>query len=255
MPCVAIISYHGNDSPGWAGGPAERLLHCRVAGARASLRSLSRLREPFNAVSHLAGALLALAGGTFLLVASAGEPWRLASFAVYALTSVGSFIASGLLHALPSASAGGEWRRRADHAAIYLLIAGSYTPLTLVTLRGHGSGWGWPLFAVVWGLAWLGAGYELLGVRAPRRLSTALYLLLGWLAIVAVGPIVAAMRPGGVALLVAGGALYTVGAVVYARERPDPLPSWLGYHGLWHLFVLAGWAAHFAMMAFYVLPA
>jgi len=224
-----------------------------VAGRSAPTATRTRLREPFNALSHLAGAVLSAVGGVYLVARSVGSPWRLAGFSVFALASIALFTASSLLHALPLAPGGAGWRRRADHAAIFVLIAGSYTPLTLVTLRG--SPWGWPLFGTVWGLALLGVVFKLLWFHAPRWLSTGLYVLLGWLAVLAIGPIVAAMRPGGVVLLAAGGVLYTLGAVVYARKRPDPAPAHLGYHGLWHLFVLAGWAAHFAMMALYVLPA
>jgi len=252
-------------------GPAARTGHCAAlldcpvtrhdGSHRASPSPRSTggrwrrgLREPFNALSHLAGAVVALAGGVYLVARAAGEPWRAASFAAYALASVTLFAASTSLHALPLQSAAGEWRRRGDHAAIFGLIAGSYTPVALVTLRGAGSAWAWPLFGLVWALAVAGMIFKLAWFHAPRWLSTGLYLLLGWLALLAIRPIAAAMPPGGLALLVAGGLLYSVGAVVYARKRPDPAPAVFGYHGLWHLFVLAGWAAHFAMMALYVLP-
>ncbi len=212
------------------------------------------MREPFNAWSHLTGAVAALVAGTWLVIAAAGEPWRAASFAVYGLSSVALFCASALLHALPTRPPLGERLRRADHAAIFVLIAGSYTPVTLVALRPRAPEWAWPLFGVVWALALAGAAFKLIWFSAPRRLSTLLYVLLGWLAVAAIGPIVRAMPAGGVALLVGGGLLYSLGAVVYALQKPDPWPDSVGYHGLWHLFVLAGWGAHFAMMAFYVLP-
>ncbi|MEJ2290879.1 MAG: hemolysin III family protein [Deinococcales bacterium] len=215
----------------------------------------STLKEPFNALTHLAGAVAAVAGGTALVVAAAGDPWRTTSFAVYGIASLALFAASTLLHAVRAGPRLGTWLRRADHAAIFVLIAGSYTPITLVTLRGHAAGAAWTLFAVVWALALSGVLFKLLWFRAPRWLSTALYLLLGWMALLAIGPLVRAMPAGGIALLAAGGAFYSVGAVVYALKRPDPAPATIGYHGLWHLLVLAGWGAHFAMMALYVLPA
>jgi len=246
-----------------ARGPEDAHLDPPQAGVQATpatpwkrqlRRALRRPREPFNALSHLFGVVLAVGGGTYLLIASAGAPWRTASFATYALASIALFTASTLLHALPDRPPLGERLRRADHAAIFLLIAGSYTPVMLVTLHEQASAWTWPLFGLVWGLAAAGAVFKLAVFRMPRGLSTALYVALGWLALLALGAIIHAMRPGGVLLLVAGGLLYSLGAVVFALERPDPAPRSFGYHGLWHLFVLAGWSAHFAMMALYVLP-
>ncbi len=219
-----------------------------------SVRGRPRLREPFNAITHMLGALVALVGGTALVVASAGDPWRMLSFAVYALASLTLFSASTLLHGVRAGPALAEWLRRADHAAIFVLIAGSYTPIALVTLRDHAPGWTWPLLSTVWAFAVLGVLFKVFWFRAPRWLSTGLYLVLGWMAVVAIRPLAQAMPWGGIALLVAGGLLYSVGAVVYAFKRPDPAPGSIGYHGLWHLFVLAGWGAHFAMVALYVLP-
>jgi len=201
------------------------------------------------------GALVALVGGFALVAAAAGDPWRMLSFAIYALASLTLFSASALLHGVRAGPTLGEWLRRADHAAIFVLIAGSYTPIALVTLRSHAPGWTWPLLTTVWAFAVLGVLFKLFWFRAPRWLSTGLYLLLGWMALVAIRPIARAMPWGGVALLVAGGLLYSVGAVVYALKRPDPAPGRIGYHGVWHLFVLAGWGAHFVMVAAYVLPA
>lgn len=211
-------------------------------------------REPFNALSHLAGVVAAVVGGAMLVAAAGAHPWRLASFAVYGVASLALFTASTLLHAVRAPPVLEERLRRADHAAIFVLIAGSYTPVTLVVLRGHGSPWAWPLFGVVWALAAAGVLFKLRWFGAPRWLSTALYLGLGWMALLAIRPIVLAMPGTGVTLLVAGGVLYSIGAVVYAMKWPDPAPRTVGYHGLWHLFVLGGWGAHFAMMALYVLP-
>ena len=205
-------------------------------------------------MSHAVGIVLALVGGVYLVLASDGAPWRAWSFVAFTLSSIALFTASTLLHAVRAGPRLEERLRRADHAAIFVLIAGSYTPITLVSLRGAGSPWSWPLFLVVWTLALAGVAFKLVWFRAPRWLSTALYLLLGWMAILVLRPIAQALAPGGLALLVTGGVLYSVGAVVYALKRPDPAPGAVGYHGLWHLFVLAGWGAHFAMMAAYVLP-
>jgi hemolysin III len=218
-------------------------------------RGLRRvLREPVNSLTHLAGALLSVAGTVVLVGLSRGEPWRVASFAVFGLSSVALFTASTLLHALWAGESAQRWLRRADHGAIFVLIAGSYTPLALVTLRVAAPAWGWALFAGVWGLSLLGLVAKLAWPLAPRWLSTALYLVLGWLAVVAIVPIKRALPAGGLAFLVAGGLFYSVGAVVYALKRPRLRPGVFGFHELWHVLVLAGWTSHFAMMRFYVLP-
>ncbi len=229
------------------------LLHCPVPAAPSDPRP-PRLKEPFNALSHLLGVIVASVGGTVLVVGSWDEPWRVASFAVFALASIALFTASTLLHAVRAGPRLESRLRRADHAAIFVLIAGSYTPITLVTLREHGSPWGWPLFAVVWVLGAAGVLFKLVWFTSPRWLSTVLYLVLGWMAVMAIGPLVRALAPGGVALLIAGGLLYSLGAVIYARKRPDWAPRTVGYHGIWHLFVLAGWGCHLALMLAYVLP-
>lgn len=220
------------------------------------LRGLSRyLREPVNSLTHFAGILLSIAGLVALLVLSEGEPWRTVSFAIYGATLILLYTASTLLHSLRVGARAERRLRMFDHAAIFLLIAGSYTPITLVTLQQGSAAWGWTLFGLVWGVAVLGVVFKLFWLEAPRWLSTALYLLMGWLAVVAIVPITQALPPGGLFWLVLGGLFYSVGAVVYGLKKPDWLPGRFGYHELWHLFVLAGSACHFLMMLLYVLPA
>lgn len=211
------------------------------------------LKEPFNALSHLVGALLAAVGTIWLLAVAVGRPWHLMAAAIYGAASITLFVASTLLHAVRGRPERVERLRRADHAAIFVLIAGSYTPVALVSLRESGSPWAWPLFITVWVLAVAGVVFKLRWFGGPRWLSTALYVGMGWLAVVAIRPLALSVPTEGIVLLAVGGLLYSVGAVVYALKRPDPAPRTIGYHGLWHLFVLAGWAAHFAMMALYVL--
>ena len=212
------------------------------------------LREPVNSLTHFAGILLSVAGLVALIVLSAGEPWRTVSFAVYGGALILLYTASTLLHALRVGAKGLRWLRIFDHAAIFVLIAGSYTPITLVTMRQGSPAWGWALFGLVWGIALLGVVFKLVWLEAPRWLSTALYLLMGWLALVAIVPIVQTLPRGGVFWLVLGGLFYSVGAIIYGLKKPDWFPGVLGYHELWHLFVLAGSACHFVMMLLYVLP-
>lgn len=211
------------------------------------------LREPVNALTHAAGAVLGIVG-TVMLVARAGEePVRVASAGVYGASLVVLFGASTLLHAVDAGARTLRALRTFDHAAIYLLIAGTYTPVTLVTLREAQPAWGWSLFAVAWALALAGIGFEVAGPQAPRWLSTGLYLAMGWLAVVAVVPLARALPWEGLAWLAAGGLVYTLGGVVYALQWPDPRPPVLGYHEIWHLFVLAGSACHFVLVYGFVL--
>lgn len=212
------------------------------------------LREPVNSLTHGVGALLSIAGLVVLLALSQGEPWRVVSFAVYGASLILLYTASTLYHALHVGERLERAMKRFDHIAIFLLIAGTYTPITLITLQGPQAAWGWSIFGVVWGFALLGIIFKLLWLSAPRWLSVGLYLLMGWLAAVAFVPMAQAMSLGGLAWLLLGGAFYTVGAVIYALKRPNPLAGVFGYHELWHLFVLAGSISHFVMMLKYVLP-
>ena len=219
-------------------------------------RGLARvLREPANAVTHLVGVVLAVAGTVALLVAAAGDPWRVVSVAVFGASMIVLYSASSLLHGVMADAVTLRRLRVFDHAAIFVLIAGTYTPITLVSLRVVSPGWGWSLFGTVWGLALLGVVFKLFWIGAPRWLSTALYVGLGWLAMIAVVPLVNALSVGAIAWLVAGGLCYTIGALVYATKRPDPWPATFGFHALWHLFVLAGTACHFVMILVYVVLA
>ena len=212
------------------------------------------LREPVNSLTHFAGILLSLIGLVTLLALSKGEVWRTVSFGIYGLSLVTLYTASTLLHAL---KVGPRLERRLrifDHAAIFGLIAGTYTPITLVTLQPEYTTWGWTLFGVAWGLALLGIVFKIVWIGAPRLFSTGLYLLMGWLSVVAAVPILRAMPTGGLLWLAVGGLFYSVGAVVYGLKKPDFYPQIFGYHELWHLFVLAGSFCHFMMMLNYVLP-
>jgi hemolysin III len=207
-----------------------------------------RIREPFNAGSHLVGLLLA-AAGTWLLLRSADTQTQLLAFAVYGATLILLYAASTVYHGLPLGETGLRRLRTLDHIAIYFLIAGTFTPVAMITL--HDSG-GPALLATSWAIAAVGIPFKIRWLDAPVWISTGTYLGMGYLALVAVVPLTRAVGPGGVAWLVAGGIAYTIGAVIYARERPDFLPGRFGHHGLWHLLVLAGSACHFAFIALHV---
>lgn len=213
------------------------------------------LREPVNSLTHGLGVLLAIAGLVVLVVLSAGDPWRTVAFAIYGATMILLYLASSVMHGAKVRPGVLRWLRLLDHAAIFLLIAGTYTPIALVTLKAVSPGWGWSVFGTVWGFALLGVVFKLVWLEAPRWLSVVLYLGMGWLALVAIVPLLQALPWSGLTWLLVGGLFYSVGAVVYARKRPDPWPGTFGFHEIWHLFVLAGSISHFVLMLRYVLPA
>ena len=201
--------------------------------------------EKFNALTHLAGAVLALGGSVALIVLAAlqGDAWKLVSVSVYGLTLVLLYSFSALYHSVRGPAK--NRLQKLDHHSIYLLIAGTYTPFCLVTLRGP---WGWSLLGVVWGLAALGILQELRPQRDARRLSLVIYVVMGWVALVALFPLIRALGPTGFAWVAAGGLFYTVGISFYvldARLRHA--------HGIWHLFVIAGSATHYFAILRYVL--
>jgi hemolysin III len=200
--------------------------------------------EIFNSVTHLVGSVLATAGLVTLLAAGAreGDPWKMASFAVYGVTLVALYLFSTLYHSLKGR--GKAFFRKLDHTSIYLLIAGTYTPFALNPLRGPV---GYALLAAVWVLAAIGILQEFLLERRRRALSVALYVFMGWLALAVITPLARALGLSGLALLFCGGILYTVGVVFYILDE-----KMAHSHGIFHLFVLGGSVAHFLVVFFYV---
>jgi len=200
--------------------------------------------EVAHSITHGVGLLGSVTGlvALVILAAATHDPWRITACAIYASTLVLLYAASTLYHALSSTRAR-HVLRVLDHSAIFLLIAGTYTPFALVLLRGP---WGWTLLGIVWGLAALGiAAKAMYGARWPI-LSTALYICMGWTVVIAVKPLVEHVPPGGIAWLVAGGLAYTGGIAFYAWTR-------LRYsHAIWHVFVLAGSVCHYIAVVLYV---
>lgn len=207
-----------------------------------------RIREPFNGASHLVGLLLAGAG-TVLLLRLAKGPLEVIGFGIYGATLILLFTASTIYHALPLPAAKLRALRTLDHISIYFLIAGTYTPVALITLNGR---LGWTLLLAVWLIALAGIPFKLFFLDAPIWLSTGTYLAMGYLALLALVPLAHAVSYSGLAWLIAGGLAYTVGAVIYARQRPDPFPGRFGHHEIWHLLVLAGSGCHYAFMLYHV---
>jgi hemolysin III len=205
-----------------------------------------RFREPFNAWSHLAGAALALPASAALVLLGGKTPTTIAAFGIYGASLFLMLAASGVYHA----SRGSPERllslRKLDHSAIYLLIAGTYTPFCLIAFSGF---WKWGFLAVIWGLAASGVILKLFVMGMPRALTAGIYVAMGWLSLAARREFLKALPPSSLGWLLAGGILYTVGALIYATKKLDFLPGSFGFHGLWHLFVLAAAAAHFVAVA------
>jgi len=201
--------------------------------------------EKFNAWTHLVGAVLALAGTVVLIILAAldGDPWKVVSVSIYGVTLVLLYSFSALYHSLRGRAK--DILRELDHDSIYFLIAGSYTPFCLVTLRGP---WGWSLFGIVWGLAVFGSLQELRQGSGARILSVVIYVVMGWVALVALIPLLQALGGAGFAWLATGGLFYTIGIVFYAIDT-----RLTHAHGVWHLFVMAGSAAHYFVIVHYVL--
>ncbi|KPY28125.1 Hemolysin III [Pseudomonas syringae pv. papulans] len=200
--------------------------------------------EKFNAWSHLVGAVLAAVGAIWLLVMASlhGDVWKVVSMAIYGACLVTLYSVSTVYHSVKGRSK--SIMQKVDHFSIYLMIAGSYTPFCLVTLRGA---WGWTLFGIVWGLALIGILQEIKPRSEARIMSIVIYAVMGWIVLVAVKPLLAALGVSGFIWLAGGGVLYTVGILFFAYDQIRH------FHGIWHLFVIGGSLMHFVAICFYVL--
>lgn len=202
--------------------------------------------ELFNTLTHLVGAVLALAAAVVLVVFASlkGEPWKIVSFSVYGVCLFALYLFSTLYHATS-----GKTKRFfsiLDHQAIYLLIAGTYTPFTLITLKGA---WGWSIFGTIWGIALAGVILESFPVRGKLKtiISVITYVTMGWIVLIALQPLLQNLQFAGFIWLLIGGLFYSVGVVFYAFSS-----KYTYAHGIWHLFVLAGSACHYVSILFYV---
>ena len=206
------------------------------------------LRPRLRGVSHQYAFFVSLILGG-VLVAIADGAGRRAAAGVFAVALATMFGVSALYHRVSWEPRARRLMRRLDHAAIYLLIAGTYTPFALLALDGA---WRWTILPLVWGGALVAIALKLAWTEAPKWLSAAIGIGLGWVGVVALPQLWSHAGPAGVALLALGGVLYTAGAVVYARERPDPVPAVFGYHEVFHAFVVAAAACQYAAVALFV---
>ncbi len=204
-------------------------------------------REPVNTITHIAGALGSIVALTLMVVFASirADAWYIVSFAVFGTTLMLMYTASSLYHGLRISKKTLNLFRRIDHIMIFMVIAGSYTPICLVPLRGP---WGWSLFGTVWGLALAGVLIKLFFMNLPRWVSTLIYLIMGWLCVIAVYPIVKSLCPLELFWLAMGGVFYSGGAVVYVLKKPNLFSGLIGFHEIWHVFVLAGSTCHVLLM-------
>ena len=202
------------------------------------------MEEIANSVTHGIGFLLSIAGSCLLIVPASihGDAWRIVSFSIYGSSLIILYGASTLCHSFSSERINHLFKI-IDHSAIYLLIAGTYTPFVLIPLRGA---WGWSFFGTIWVLALAGIAFKIFFVERFRVLSTVIYLLMGWLSLIAIQPIVEKIPFGGISWLVIGGILYSLGTIFYFLEK---IPF---HHAIWHLFVMGGSICHYFAILFYV---
>jgi hemolysin III len=211
-----------------------------------ALQRYSTGEEIANSITHGVGVIFSIAGLAVLTAFASvfGTVWHIVSCSIYGATQIILYTSSTLYHSIPQPRAKAILRL-IDHSAIFLLIAGTYTPFLLVSLRGP---WDWTLFVLVWGLALLGIALQTFLIRQRKLIATLPYIALGWVVVVAIKPLLSAVASDGLILLVAGGLAYTLGSVFYIWRR---LPY---HHAIWHVFVLAGSALHFFAILFYVIP-
>lgn len=200
------------------------------------------LREPVNSLTHWVGAILAFGGLVTLLIVGWGTPAKVISFVIYGVSLIFLFSASATYHMVRVKDKALEIFRKIDHAAIYLLIAGTYTPFCVNAFTGF---WQWGMLSIIWFLALIGILVKVFYIRAPRWLNAGIYLVMGWPSIAAIGQMLAALPVSVIGWLVAGSVLYTLGAIVYITKIFNFAPGVFGFHEMWHIFVMLAAAAHF----------
>lgn len=212
---------------------------------------LDKFRDPISGLTHLAAAVGAACGVAILLFIGHHDTTKAISLAIYGLSLVLMFTASATYHLVKGSPQVIKVLRKVDHSAIYLLIAGSYTPICLHFFRGF---WQWWFVGIIWCIAFIGVAIKVFIINAPRWLTAGIYLLMGWLAILAIPEMMVAMPVSALIWLVLGGLSFTLGAVVYIRKKPDFYPNVFGFHEVWHIFVIIGCACHFILIAIFIAP-
>ncbi len=211
----------------------------------------SKVREPANAYTHLAGVLLSILGLVLLLHRSVmyGHPVHVISFTIFGSSMILLYLASTLYHMLPLSDRGIRFMRRIDHIMIYVMIAGTYTPITLIVLEGY---LGWALFTIIWAVAVLGILFKLVWFNAPKWISLLIYLSMGWLALAVFPALWDVFSLSAILWIFLGGLAYPIGAVIYGFKWPNPSPVHFNFHAIWHIMVMIGSFCFFWLMYQYV---
>ena len=213
---------------------------------------LCKVREPVSGFTHLGGAILSVVGTVFLIIyaVSIGTPLHVVGYSIFGGSLILLYTASSLYHLLPVSPKAISVLRKIDHMMIYVLIAGTYTPICLISLKGA---LGLGLLIAIWSLAILGMILKLVWFNAPRWLYTAFYLVMGWLVVVAIFPMVRAIPPAGMWLLFAGGISYTLGAIIYGTKWPRRNAKIFGFHEIFHIFIIIGSIFHYFFILKYAI--
>ncbi len=212
---------------------------------------LAKLREPVNGLTHFFAALVSALGLILLIVLGWHSLIKEISLSVYGLSLILLFAASATYHMVKAKPEIIAVLRKFDHSAIFLLIAGTYTPFCVLMFTGF---WKWGLLGIIWLLAVIGIGVKMVTVNAPRWLHAGIYIAMGWLCMAAIGEMQRVLPPGAIIWLIIGGVVYTLGAIIYITKTLDFLPGKFGFHEVWHIFVILGALAHFIAIAAYIAP-
>jgi hemolysin III len=207
-----------------------------------------KFRDPFSALSHLGAAGLGVIGTLWMMMLAWGDSAKVTALVVYGLSLVMMFSASGIYHSSKASPETVRRLRKMDHSAIFLLIAGTYTPICLYFFSGFFQ-WGLPL--IVWSFALVGVSVKIFVLKAPRWITAGIYLVMGWLCVMAFGQLLV-MPAGALFWLILGGLFYSGGALVYITKKPDWWPGVFGFHELWHIFVILGAFSHFVLIAAFI---
>ena len=208
-----------------------------------------KLRDPVSGLTHLGAAFFSVLGLIALIIIGWGESAKLISLIVYGISLILMFSASATYHMTIASPKVTEILRKVDHSAIYLLIAGTYTPFCINAFSGF---WKWGLLSIIWALALIGVGIKIFILRAPRWVNAGVYLIMGWLVIAATGEILDKLPVGALTWLIAGGLIYTFGAIIYITKKFDFKPGVFGFHEVWHIFVILAAVAHFISILVYI---